>query len=87
MSMKPKTLGTILPNAETFALNDAYADKQARLNLQYASQHPVLSKCRMTQERGELRWIVSPTVYAVVGNQKAKFFERRADGDYGIKYK
>lgn len=83
--MKP--LGTILPTAESLAQSDRHFEKQQRLNFSYADNHPVLGVSPRVFERGEHRWIISPTVYAVVGNQTAKFFERRADGDYSIKYK
>lgn len=82
-----KTLGTVLPTAKDFAINDAHFDKEQRLNFAYAKNHSVLGVSPRIWERGEYRWIISPTVYAVVGNQTAKFFERRADGDYVIKYK
>ena len=84
--MKPPSLGTILPTEKDFAINDAYAEKQKRLNLAYAKNHPVLGVSPRVWERGEYRWIIAPTIYAVVGNQTAKFFERRHDGDYAIKY-
>lgn len=82
-----KSLGTILPTAESLAINDSYAEKQKRLNFTYAENHSVLGVSPKVWERGEYRWIVSPTVYATVRDQTARFFERRKDGDYSIKYK
>jgi hypothetical protein len=82
-----KTLGTILPTAESLAISDAYAEREKRKNLTYADNHAVLGVSPRVWERGEYRWIVSPTVYATVRDQTARFFERRADGDYSIKYK
>lgn len=83
--MKPPSLGTILPTKSSLALDDAYAAKEKRLNSEYASRHPKLKGCPKVWEKGEFRWILSPTVYATVRNQTAKFFERRKDGDYSVK--
>lgn len=82
--MKP--LGTILPTAKSLALSDDYAEREKRRNLSYADNHPVLGVSPRVWERGEYRWIISPTVYATVRDQTARFFERRHDGDYAIKY-
>jgi hypothetical protein len=82
--MKP--LGTILPTAKSLAQSDAHFEKMQRLNFAYANNHPVLGISPRVFEKGEHRWIIAPTIYAVVGNQTAKFFERRHDGDYSIKY-
>jgi hypothetical protein len=81
-----KSLGTILPTAKSLAINDAHFEKEQRLNFTYADNHPLLGISPRVWEKGEHRWIIAPTIYAVVGNQTAKFFERRHDGDYAIKY-
>lgn len=82
--MKP--LGTILPTAESLARNDRHFENQQKLNFSYAANHPVLGVSPRVWEKGEYRWIIAPTIYATVRDQTARFFERRHDGDYAIKY-
>lgn len=81
-----KRLGTILPTAESLAASDRHFDKQQKLNFSYATSHPILGVSPRIWERGEYRWIIAPTIYATVRDQTARFFERRHDGDYAIKY-
>ena len=84
--MKPPPLGTILPTAKSLAQSDEYFEAEKRKNFSFAANHPVLGKAPRVFEKGEYIWIISPTIYATVRNQSARFFERRADGDYAIKY-
>lgn len=78
-------LGTILPTAESEAINDRYAAEQARLNAKFAYQSAVLASCRRKIVGGETRYYLRANIYATVRNQTIRWFEVRKDGDYALK--
>lgn len=78
-------LGTILPTESSLAANDRYAATQDSLNRTFALNHPRLRNARVEIEGGERRYYVRPSLYATVRNQRACYFEIRADGHYSVK--
>jgi hypothetical protein len=78
-----KKLGTILPTAASLAVSDALYEKNQRDNARYAEQH--LSHCAVRVVGMETRYYRTPAVYATIaGQQRVRWFETRADGDYAI---
>lgn len=78
-----KKLGTILPTAASLAVSDALYEKNQRNNDAYGRKH--LAHCERRVVGIEPRYYRTPTVYATIaGQQRVRWFETRADGDYAI---
>jgi len=71
--MKP--LGTILPNAKTLTLNDAFCQERKAQEVKKADQtYAKLSKQVIS---GEVRYYKSPTIYVL---PNGLWFKQRQDG-------
>ncbi len=82
---KPPALGTVLPTAESLAINAEYRRKRNAQNDTIAASHPILSKLIPYQVHRETRYHHPSGKYAVVGmnDGRVKWFETRQDGmDY-----
>ena len=83
--MKMKTLGTILPNAKTFRLNDEFAKREAAGKARVAASSPELKGCTRRVVGGEVRYYDTADQYAIVSRQGAiLWFAVTADGDRRI---
>lgn len=77
-------LGNIFPNERTLALNDKAIQEQKRLAEIVATNQ--LSDLTPKFLNGEQRYYKTDTIYAIVSqrDQKVRWFETRADGDYAL---
>jgi len=77
-----RTLGTVLPTAESLARGDTHASLIAA---QQAKIGDALVGCRSKWAGGEVRYYRNDTTYAVVSRSlQLRWFEVRSDGDYPI---
>lgn len=78
-----KTLGTVLPTAESLARGDVHA---AWLAGQQQQVGAALKGCAARNVGGETRYYKTATRYAVVSRgMQVRWFEVRADGDYPVR--
>lgn len=81
--IEERGLGTVLPTKASMEAGERHYTKMVRLNAKFAAN--ALRGCERRVIGGEVRYYEDATHYAVVSNEKAKWFEVRADGDYPVK--
>ncbi len=82
--MKPKMIGTVLPTGKSLRADARYATAMDKEKRQAAA---ILGLDAYTIEETvlETRYWKDSKTYAIIGqDNKAKWFEARADGDYRI---
>jgi len=78
-------LGTVLPNAQTFRINDQFAKRQAAAKERVASSSNELRNCTRRVVGGEVRYYDTADQYAIVSRQGAVlWFAVTDDGDRRI---
>lgn len=78
-----RTLGTVLPTAESLARGDAHA---ARIATEQKRVGSALPGCSAVTVRGEVRYYKNSKTYALVSRGLAvRWFDVRADGDYPVR--
>ena len=78
-------IGTVLPTANTFAINAAFAKREAANKARIASANPDLATCDRKIVGGEVRYYDTTDQYAIVSRQgKVLWFAVDPDGDRRI---
>ena len=80
-----KTMGTVMPTARDFAINNAFAKREAANKARIASSTPELKTCDRRVVGGEVRYYDTADQYAIVSRQgTVLWFAVTADGDRRI---
>ena len=78
-------IGTVLPNANTFKINDAFKKREDKEKARVASLTPELNNCDRRVVGGEVRYYDTADQYAIVSRQgKVLWFAVSLDGDRRI---
>jgi hypothetical protein len=78
-------IGTVLPTANTFKLNDAFKKREDKEKARVASLTPELMDCDRRVVGGEVRYYDTADQYAIVSRQgKVLWFAVYPDGDRRI---
>lgn len=80
-----KTIGTVIPTARDFAINNAFAKRESADKARIAAATPELTNCDRRVVGGEVRYYDTADQYAIVSRQgKVLWFAVTADGDRRI---